>query len=80
MLLLVPGLPEKVSCGCFDSCICYFPADRYLGCFHPLTDGPQAMLRGALVYGGLMYLLSGNLRLGGPRQRPFQYEEKAIEF
>ena len=38
------------------------------------------MLRGALVYGGLMYLLSGKRQLGAPRQRAFDYEEKAIEF
>ena len=37
------------------------------------------MLRGALLYGGLVYLLSGNLLGGGTRQ-PFEYEEQAVEF
>lgn len=43
------------------------------------TEGPQAMLRGAVLYGGLMYLLSGNV-LGGSRRRPFEYEEQTVEF
>ena len=41
------------------------------------TEGPQAMLRGAVVYGGLMYLLSGNLRL---RKDPSAYQEEHLDF
>ena len=42
------------------------------------AGGPQAMLRGAVLYGGLMYFLSGGL--GGPKRTPFEYEEQEIEF
>ena len=50
-----------------------------LGFFSLFTEGPQAMLRGAVLYGGLMYLVSGNL-IGGNRRKPFQYEEEVVEF
>ena len=35
------------------------------------------MIRGAIMYGGLMYLLSGGL---GSKKEPFQYQEKPVEF
>jgi len=35
------------------------------------------MLRGAVLYGGLVYLLSGNV-LGGSQRQPFQYEEQQV--
>ena len=41
------------------------------------TEGPQAMIRGAIMYGGLMYLLSGNLT---EKKQPFQYMEETIDF
>lgn len=52
----------------FPFCVCVFVC----------VDGPQAMLRGAVLYGGLMYVLSGGL--GGPKRTPFAYEEQAVEF
>ena len=44
------------------------------------------MLRGAVMYGGIMYLLSGGGGGGGPgglrlrKKQPFQYQEQDIEF
>jgi hypothetical protein len=35
------------------------------------------MIKGALLYGGFVYLLSGNFAL---KKKPFQYEEKPIDF
>ena len=35
------------------------------------------MLKGAVMYGGLMYLLSGNLM---EKKQPFQYTEEKIDF
>ena len=35
------------------------------------------MLKGAIMYGGLMYLLSGNLM---EKKQPFQYTEETIDF
>jgi hypothetical protein len=49
------------------------------GAYFARSEGPQAMLRGAVLYGGLMYLLSGNL-LGGQRRQPFEYKEEVMEF
>lgn len=49
------------------------------GAYFARSDGPQAMLRGAVLYGGLMYLLSGNL-FGGQRRQQFEYKEEAMEF
>lgn len=49
------------------------------GAYFARSDGPQAMLRGALLYGGLMYLLSGNL-LNRQRRQPFEYKEEVMEF
>jgi Tim17/Tim22/Tim23/Pmp24 family len=42
-----------------------------------LPGGPQAMLRSAVIYGGIMYLLSS----GSKRMTPFaSYEEQLVEF
>jgi hypothetical protein len=40
-----------------------------------LADGPMSMLRGALLYGGLTYVLSGV-----STKRPLYFEDKAIDF
>jgi hypothetical protein len=47
-----------------------------------VTEGPQAMIRGAVMYGGLMYFLSGGAGtgFGFGKKQPFQYEEQEIEF
>jgi len=45
--------------------------------FSACAEGPQAMLRGAVIYGGLMYLLSGNLSL---RKDPSAYQEERLDF
>jgi hypothetical protein len=47
------------------------------GAFFARKEGPQAMLRGAVLYGGFMYLLSGGLR---QKKEPFQYQEEKIDF
>lgn len=39
-------------------------------------EGPQAMLKGAFIYGGMMYLLSGKLM---EKKGPFQYTEETID-
>lgn len=39
--------------------------------------GPVAMVRGAALYGGFTYVISGGLNR--PRQE-FQYKEEALEF
>ena len=41
------------------------------------TEGPKAMVQKAFVYGGIMYLLSGNLM---EKKEPFQYTEEPIDF
>ena len=35
------------------------------------------MLRGAIIYGGLVYMLSGGMR---SKKEPFEYKEQPIEF
>jgi len=47
------------------------------GAYFARKDGPAAMLKGAVMYGGLMYLLSGNLM---EKKQPFQYTEETIDF
>lgn len=42
-----------------------------------LIEGPQAMLKGALLYGGMIYLLSGGMGGNQPLQ---QYTEQPVEF
>jgi hypothetical protein len=49
-----------------------FPIVLYL-------EGPQGMLKGAVLYGGMMYLLSGSGGIGGKKE-PFQYKEQPIDF
>lgn len=44
---------------------------------HFVTEGPQAMLKGAVIYGGIVYLLYGGA-MG--KKQPFQYKEQPIEF
>ena len=41
------------------------------------TEGPQAMVSKAIMYGGIMYLLSGNLM---EKKEPFQYMEETVDF
>ena len=41
------------------------------------TEGPKSMVQKAIVYGGIMYLLSGNLM---EKKEPFQYTEETIDF
>lgn len=41
-----------------------------------IKGGPAAMLRGAAVYGGFTYVLSGGLF----KQNKFEYKEEAVEF
>lgn len=41
------------------------------------AEGPQAMVRGAVIYGGLVYMLSGGLR---SKKEPFEYQEQPLEF
>jgi hypothetical protein len=47
------------------------------GAYFARKEGPTAMIRGAVVYGGFMYLLSGGLFA---KKEPFQYEERPIDF
>jgi hypothetical protein len=35
------------------------------------------MLKGALLYGGLVYMLNGNFM---PKKQPFQFEEQRVDF
>jgi len=44
-----------------------------------LLDGPQAMLRGALFYGGLIYATSGSFGLGKKQLEEFT-EKPAVRF
>jgi hypothetical protein len=41
-----------------------------------IAEGPQAMLRGAVLYGGMIYMFSG----GMGTKRPLHFEEKAVDF
>ena len=47
------------------------------GAYFARKEGPKAMVRGAVVYGGIMYLLSGNLM---EKKEPFQYQEEPVDF
>jgi hypothetical protein len=47
------------------------------GAYFSRKGGPQAMLQGAAIYGGLTYLLSGGM---GNKNQQFGYKEEAIEF
>jgi len=48
------------------------------GAFFARKEGPQAMLRGALMYGGLIYVMSGNNGLGKVQEVEYT-EKRAIE-
>lgn len=39
------------------------------------ADGPQAMIRGAIIYGGLTYILSK----GSSNRQPFEYKDQPLE-
>ncbi|KAL3924639.1 MAG: hypothetical protein SGILL_000926 [Bacillariaceae sp.] len=47
------------------------------GAFFARKDGPEAMVRGALLYGGLIYLVSGG-GFGGTRKQLQEYTEKPV--
>jgi hypothetical protein len=47
------------------------------GAFLARADGWQAMVKGAVTYGGLMYVLSGNMFA---KKEAFKYEDRPIEF
>jgi hypothetical protein len=47
------------------------------GAYFSRKGGPQAMLQGAAIYGGLTYLLSGGM---SNKNQQFGYKEEAIEF
>jgi hypothetical protein len=48
------------------------------GAFLARKEGPQAMVRGAALYGVMIYLLSGNALRG--RKETFRYNEEPVEF
>jgi len=41
------------------------------------TEGPQGMLKGAVTYGGLFFLIS-YLNTGGKRSNLLEYEEREV--
>lgn len=47
------------------------------GAFFARAEGPRAMLQGAVLYGGLVYLLYGGAM---SKNQPFQYKEQPVEF
>lgn len=56
--------------------LCVLFANIFIASTIP-KGGPVAMLRGAAMYGGFTYVLSGGLTR--PRQQ-FQFKEEALEF
>jgi len=45
------------------------------GAMFARKDGPQAMIRGAIIYGGLTYILSK----GSSNRQPFEYKDQPVE-
>jgi hypothetical protein len=57
---------------------CMFSHKFWCALYLWFVDGPQAMLKSAMLYGGFVYVLSGSM-LGGGKQQ-LQFTEGVVDF
>lgn len=63
----------SLNCGVYQSLISYILCSINL-----ISEGPQAMLKGALLYGGMIYVFSGAGRRG--TLPPEEYTDAPVDF